>query len=366
MSGPSSIAGIASGIGILGVGTHLPPEVRTNDWWRPEVVARWMQGRERGLAALREAPPAATPAMRAIVGAMLELGGDPFGGVVERRVLAADATATDMETAAAEIALARAGIDRDAVDLLLVHTAVPEYLLANSACVLHRRLGLPAACLALEAQASAYSFVAQLALAEAMIAAGRARHALLVQSSAASRLLDPDDPVSAVLGDAASAVIVGRVGNGGIQATVHRADGRVSNSLVASVRGGRWYDGRSVLHLADPAGERQLMLETVDRGKDVIAAVLAAAGRRAEEVAFFAVHQGTPWLRRLTQAHAGIATARTIDLFPRTGYVFAASLPLVLEAAERDGQLSPADLVLVFGGGTGITFGATLISWSGR
>ena len=355
------------GIGILGIGTHLPPEVRHNDWWPAATVARWNQARAAQLAAVRAAPPPAptAPGVAMVLRAMAEqTDHDPFRGVVERRVLAAGATATDMEAAAAEAALARAELDRREVDVLLLHSAVPEYLLANTACVLHHRLGLPTACLAMEAQASAYSFLAQLALAEALVAAGRARHVLLVQSSAASRLIDRDDPTSPAFGDAATAVVVGRVGAGrGVLAAVHRADGRCPSSLVASVPGGRWYDGRSVLHLGDPVGERKVILDTVDQGHEVIGAVLAAGGHAADQVDFFAVHQGTPWLRRLTQEHAGLARARSVDLFARTGYLFAASLPLVLATGAEQGLLAAGDLVVLFGGGTGITYGASLVRW---
>jgi 3-oxoacyl-[acyl-carrier-protein] synthase III len=347
-------------VGILGIGTYLPPEIRRNDWWPADVVARWTAKRS-------DSPPSApptTPAMARVMAAMAEQASDPFRGVVQRHVMPADMRSVDMEAKAAEAALDRAGIARSDVDFLLVHTAVPEYLLANSATVLHQMLGLRASCLALEVQASAYSFLAQLALAEPLIATGRARYALLVQSSAATRLVEQADPVSAALGDAATAVVVGPVPEGqGILAAVHRTDGRCPGSLVASVRGGRWYDGRAVLHVADPVGERQLFLETVDRGNDVISEVLAASGCGASDVDFFAAHQGTPWLRRLTQDHAGLTRARSVDLFSKTGYVFAASLPLVLATAEADGLIASKDLVAIFGGGTGITVGATLLRW---
>lgn len=350
-----------SGVGILGIGTYLPPEVRHSDWWPAEVVQGWASSPRAG----RGTPPIpTTPAMASVIAAMKEQTASPFGGVIERHVMPSGMVATDMELAAAEVALARAGVTRETIDILLVHTAVPEYQLANTACVLHHRLHLPAACLSMEAQASAYSFLAQLALVEPMISAGRVRNALLVQSSAASRLLDPSNPVSAVLGDAATAAVVGSVpGDRGILASVHRTDGRRPYSLVAGASTGRWYDGCSVLHIADIDGERQLFLESVDRGIEVVDAVLAAGGRRADEIDFFAVHQGTPWLRRLTQEHAGLSRARTVDLFARTGYIFGASLPLVLEAGESEGLLAAGDLLVLFGGGTGITFGATLVRW---
>jgi 3-oxoacyl-[acyl-carrier-protein] synthase-3 len=345
-------------VGILGVGVFLPREVRGNDWWPEDLVARWSA---KPRPPLPQIPM--TPAMQQVVAAMRAGGADPFRGIRTRHVMDPGMTATEMEALAAEDALQRAKVNREDVDLLLVHTAVPEYLLSNTATALHAKLGLPRACLALEAQASAYSFVAQLAIAEAMILAGRAKCALLVQSSAASRLIDREDPVSVALGDAATAVVVG-VAYDGVLAHVSRTDGRCPNSLVASVRGARWYDaGRNVLHVDDAPGELQLFLETVDRGIEVVEAVLRAADLAPRDVDFFAVHQGTPWLRRLTQEASGLERARTVDLFSETAYIFGCSLPLVLARGQQTGALASGNLVLIFGGGTGITYGATLLRW---
>jgi 3-oxoacyl-[acyl-carrier-protein] synthase-3 len=205
----------------------------------------------------------------------------------------------------------------------------------------------------------------QLALADGLIASGRARRALLVQSSATSRLLDPADPISPTFGDAATAAVVGAVPAGrGILAHAHFADGEYANTLVAGVPGARWYDaGRPVLYIEDPAAERRVFLQTLDRAREAVDAVLARAGLAAADIDFFGVHQGTPWLRRLAQDHAGLAHARSVDTYARTAYVFAASIPLGLALAEREGRLSPGDRVLLFGGGTGMTFGAIALVW---
>jgi len=347
-------------IGLVGVATYLPPEIRRNDWWPSATVERW--------AAMRGPPPPpagpTTPAMARVLAEMAAQAADPFQGVTERRVMPAEMTSVDMEVEAAELAIARAGIDRGAIDALLTHTAVPEYLLSNTACVLHHRLGLSPGCFAMQAEASGNSFLMQLTLAEQLIASGRARHALIVQSAAGSRLLDPDSPMSPLFGDGASAAVVGRVASGGVLAAVHRTDGSHPRGLIASVPGRRWYDGgRIVLHSGDTGAMRQIFLETADRAAEVVGAVLAAAGRAAEEVALFAVHQGTPWLRRVTQEACGLGRARAVDTFATTGYLFGASIPLVLGTAEHRGLVAPGDLVVMHGGGVGSTYGAVALRW---
>jgi 3-oxoacyl-[acyl-carrier-protein] synthase III len=351
-------------VGLLGVATYLPPDIRRNDWWPAALVDGWQRG----------APPIPTPAaseltpgVRQVLAAMEEQARDPFLGVIERRVMAPTMTSHDMEREAAELAIARAGVARDEIDVLLTHTAVPEYLLSNSACELHRTLRLSPRCLAMQAEASGHSFLMQLTLAEAMIKAGGARHALLVQSTAASRLLDPEDPHGPLLGDGAAAVVVGRAPRGGLLATVHRSDGSYPRALVASVRGGRWYDGgRIVLHRADPAAALQIFLETADRACEVIGAALAASGHTADEVALFAVHQGTPWLRAVTQQATGLTRARFVDTFATTGYLLGASIPLVLEQAQLRGLVAPGALAVLHGGGVGSTYGAAVVRWGAR
>jgi 3-oxoacyl-[acyl-carrier-protein] synthase-3 len=302
--------------------------------------------------------------MSRVLAAMAAHAFDPFLGVIERRVMPDGMTAADMETNAAERAITNAQIDRSEIDVLFTHTAVPEYLLSNTACALHRRLNLAPDCFTMQADASGYSFMMQLTLAEQMIATGRARNALLVQSAASSRLIDPEDPDSPSFGDGAAAVVVGTVQHGGLLAAVHRTDGSHPRALVASMRGGRWYDeGRIVLHRADPSATARIFLETADRAEEVVSAALREAGYAPSDVDFFAVHQGTPWLRKVTQESTGLTRARFVDTFATTGYLFSASLPLVLETAQRQGLLTSGDLVVMHGGGVGSTYGAIVLRW---
>ena len=110
---------------------------------------------------------------------------------------------------------------------------------------------------------------------------------------------------------------------------------------------------------------RRVFLETADRATEVISAALHDAGIAPGDVDFFAVHQGTPWLRRVTQEVTGLHRARSIDTFATTG-LFGASIPLVLETAQRQGMLTNKDLVVMHGGGIGATYGAVVLRWGAR
>src|SRR5262249_17945854 len=156
--------------GIRGIGLYAPPTVRRNDHWPSDVVAGWIERR-------RQLPEPALPgglgegALRVARAAQAQAR-DPFLGTVERRAGPAEMAILDLETHAAQGAIARSGVAPGDIDLLLTHAVVPDDQMANPACPLHARLELSPACLALHVEATAYSSLAQLAIAEAMVSAG--------------------------------------------------------------------------------------------------------------------------------------------------------------------------------------------------
>jgi 3-oxoacyl-[acyl-carrier-protein] synthase III len=354
---------IQTNVGILGLGLYVPPSVRKNDWWPADVVARWREQR-------RAAPKPVLPSLlsegaKLVLRAEAEHAGDPFRGTVERRVLAPEMTVLDMEERAAREAIERSGIDPARIDLLLTHTVVPDYQSANSACVLHERLGLPAACLSMQTEATAYSAFAQLALAKASIAAGHARYALLVQSCAATRFMDMDDPFSVLVGDGATAIVLGPVAEGrGLLSSAHYTEGRYPRSLIMSVPGGRWYDeGRARLHVADPQQLFEGQLRVLDASKEAVDAALDRAGVRVSEIDFLFVHQGTPWMQRAVRDHLGAPDVGVVEVLARFGYLASAMLPAALYVAEKERLLVADDLVLLIGAGPGATWGAAVVRW---
>ena len=349
-------------VGILGIGKYLPPEVRTNDFWPKHVVESWMQQRRQ-----TGGPPPTNLSEGAtrVLEAMGGYAADPFQGAVSRHAMPTGMSSHDMEELAARDALSRSGTTADTIDVLLTYTAVPEHLVNNSANVLHGRLGLPRACFALQVEATAFSFFAQLMLAEQLIASGRARRALLVQSCGISRLLDTNDFIAPLFGDGATAVVVGEVSEPhGLVGSIARADSSYPFTLVAGTRSGTWYDdGAAVLHSNDLPGARDMFLSIADQAREVIAGLLAETGTQASAIDFFACHQGTIWIRRVVQAFTGLEAARSLDTFASAGSLFASNVPLVMRLAEDGGLIGPGDLVLLFGGGTGATFGAALLRW---
>lgn len=348
-------------VGVFSVGMFLPTEVRRNDWWPAATVERWKAERRPGPRP--EGP--LSPGAERVVRALSEQAFDPFGGAVERRIMPAGMKAVDMAELAAKDALARADVTPGQIDLLLTHTVVPDLLIANPACELHHRLGLSPRCFAMETDAAAYAFMMQLAIARGMILTGQARCALIVQTSASTHLSEREDPISPLFGDGATAVVVGRVSEGrGILGSVTFTDGKTPRTLAASVQGGAWYDeGKGKLLVADPAQMQRVFLQTADCCKTSVEAVLADSGFEKSQIDYFAMYQGTPWLRRVVQEYVGLERARCADTFGQTGYLFAALIPSSLYVAEQQGLVKPDDLVMITGGGTGMTFGSMLVRW---
>ncbi|HTR51038.1 MAG TPA: 3-oxoacyl-[acyl-carrier-protein] synthase III C-terminal domain-containing protein [Kofleriaceae bacterium] len=353
-------------VGILGIGTHLPAQVRTNDYWSSDVVAAWG---ERMAARVTRADADHTDAMtegaRLTLRAMGEVAADPFRGAVERRVMDDATTVHEMEAAAARQAIERAGIEPNAIDVVLTQSPVPENLFVNSACVTHRLLGLRERCLAMGTEAACNAFAVHASLARGLIASNTARYVLSIHSSAMTRIMRRSEPDSAWWGDGATAVVFGPVSDGrGLLSSVHHADGASCDALVLGVQNRRWWeDGSISLTSLDRLHTRRMLLTLADRARDAIAASIAAAGLRPSDVGFYASHQGTAWLTNVTASHAGLAHAKTITTFPSFGNLNSANIPLILAIAEREHVLRDGDVVTTFSGGVGETWSSLCLRW---
>src|SRR6185503_15658964 len=170
---------------------------------------------------------------------------------------------------------------------------------------------------------------------------------------------------SVLMGDGATAIVVGEVASPyGVLASVHHTDGRYPRSLVMSVRDGRWFDpGELRVHVADPAQLREAHLQIADTCANSAAEALARAGAALRDVGFLCVFQGTPWLQRVVYEHMGVEHLTPFSIFERFAYMSSVTIPATLLLAEQEGRLGVGDLVVITGGGTGMTYGATVLRW---
>jgi 3-oxoacyl-[acyl-carrier-protein] synthase-3 len=348
------------------MGSYLPPEVRQNDYWPPEVVAGWTQRLADIVPRSERYVDHVTDGVRLSAHALSELASDPFQGAVERRVLAPDLVSSDMEAAAARSALAAAGAEAAGVDLLLTHSMVPDYMCNSQAAIVHHKVGLSPGIPALALDVVCTSIVFQLSIAEKFIRAGEAAQALLTQSSACTRLMPKELPYSPWHGDAGTAAIVRAVEPGlGLLGTAFRTDGSLTGAFVATVPNRRWHEDGSVIAWSDnkPAA-RRMQLQGADIAARLIDEALARAGVAAGEVQFFACHQPTVWLRRVVQAHAGLVNAKSCDTFAWTGSISSSNIGLQLEVGVRDGLLKKGMPVVLFTMASGMTAAAGVMRWA--
>lgn len=355
----------ATAVGILGIGTYFPEEIRTNDWWPPEEVARWNERTSQRATSGVAPQTELTEGERLTFAAMARYAGDPFRGARTRHVMPAGMTTSQMEAHAAREALSRAGVRLDEVGVLLTQGLCPDQIMVNQASVTHRELGLPQVCFALETDAACNGFAMHATLAQSMIASGVAKYVLSAHSIGYTRMQGLCEPHSAWFGDGAAAVVFGPVSEGrGIKVALHQADGSTANALAIGVPGREWWEpGRIVMYTPDRSHTSRMLTTLAERARTTITAALRAANLEPSDVGFYACHQGTVWLSEVTAQIAGLAHVPTISTFSQYANLGSANVPVILAAAEREGRLADDMPIVTFSGGVGETWSSLVIRW---
>jgi 3-oxoacyl-[acyl-carrier-protein] synthase III len=268
---------------------------------------------------------------------------------IQARYFAAEGEKTsDLALPAALAALEAAGLEAEQLDLIVVATTTPDMVFPSTACLLQARLGVHG-CAAFDVQAVCSGFLYALSVADAMIRAGSARHALVVGAEVFSSLLDFKDRGTCVLfGDGAGAVVLGCSEEPGILATALHADGRQAGVLCVP-EDHVHMDGQAVFKLAVGALEK------------VALEVLAKAGREAASIDWLIPHQANLRIMKGTAKKLGLPEERMVVTVHEHGNTSAASVPLALDAAIRDGRIHRGQSLMLEGVGGGFTWGAALV-----
>ena len=279
-------------------------------------------------------------------------------GIRQRHLAEAGQTSSDLAQRASLQAIAAAGIAAADIDLIIVATSTPDYIFPSTACLLQARLGIKR-CPAFDVQAVCSGFVYALDIADKYIRGGTCRHALVVGAEVFSRILDWQDRATCVLfGDGAGAVVLSAATSPGVHASVLHADGSQSGILstpgqVCSgvVTGDPFLrmDGQAVFKLA---------VRVLD---EVARETLALCDMQPADVDWLIPHQANVRILDATAKKLGIDPAKVIVTVDRHANTSAASVPLALDTAVRDGRIKPGHKVLLEGVGGGFTWGATLV-----
>ena len=319
---------------ITGTGSYLPPRRVSNEQLAAQLA-------ERGIETSDEWIVART-------------------GIRARHFAEADVTASDLAAEAARAALAAADCDASRIDLIIVATSTPDMVFPSAACLVQRKLGI-AGCAAFDVQAVCSGFVYALTVADAMIRTGAATRALVIGAEVFSRILDFDDRTTCVLfGDGAGAVVLEASDTPGLLASELHADGRHVEILCVpgTVAGGKVIgdpllkmDGQAVFKLA------------VGVLEDVARSVLAKAGRTDADIDWLVPHQANIRIMQSTAKKLKLPLDKLIATVDEHGNTSAASIPLALDVAVKDGRIKAGDTVMLEGVGGGFTWGAVLLDF---
>ena len=285
-------------------------------------------------------------------------------GIRQRHVVAEGEKTSDLAVEAGRIALLDAGIDANELDLIIVATTTPDRTFPSTATLVQARLGMMHGA-AFDVQAVCSGFIYGLSVADAFIKAGQARTILLIGAESMSRLLDWTDRTTCVLfGDGAGAVVIsaaegkGDNSDSGILNTKIFSDGRLQDMLY--VDGGP--SSTQTTGYLRMQG-KEVFRHAVTNISAAIEASVKAAGLSIDDIDWFVPHQANQRILDGTARKLGIAPDRVISTVAEHGNTSAASVPLALVTAIKDGRIKKGDLVLMEAMGGGFTWGASLVRW---
>jgi 3-oxoacyl-[acyl-carrier-protein] synthase III len=317
---------------IAGTGSYLPKNIVTNDDLaaRIETSDEWIRERT---------------------------------GIRQRHVAADDETTSDMALAAAQNALTAAGLVPDDIDLILVATTTPDKVFPATACILQRKLGMTRGA-AMDVQAVCSGFVYGLDIADRYIRTGGGRRVLVVGAETMSRILDWNDRSTAVLfGDGAGAVVLQASDEQGVVSTHIHSDGRLEETLHVPC-------GVSSGYAAMSAGGAYIVMQgnaVFRKAVSMLGAIaretLDGNGISKEELDWLVPHQANMRIIVAAAKKFGLPMERVVVTVHDHANTSAASIPLALDIAVRDGRIQRGELLLLEAFGAGLTWASALIRY---
>ncbi|MFM0322863.1 beta-ketoacyl-ACP synthase III [Caballeronia glebae] len=320
---------------VLGTGSYLPSERVTNQDLADRLAKQGVETNDEWIVART--------------------------GIHARHFAAADQTTSDLALIASQKAIEAAGVDPQSIDLIIVATSTPDFVFPSTACLLQNKLGIKNNGAAFDLQAVCSGFAYGVATADSFIRSGLNRTALVVGAETFSRILDFNDRTTCVLfGDGAGAVVLQASDEPGVLSSALHADGSYSDILCTpgNVNGGvvqgsafLHMDGQAVFKLAVNVLEK-VALEALDKAK-----------LTAEDIDWLIPHQANIRIMQSTARKLHLPAERMVVTVGEHGNTSAASIPLALDVAVRDGRIKRGDNILIEGVGGGFTWGASVIRY---
>jgi 3-oxoacyl-[acyl-carrier-protein] synthase-3 len=318
---------------IIGTGSYLPPRRVTNHDLAAQLAEKGIETSDEWIVSR--------------------------SGISARHWAEPDVTSSDLAVKAAEQAIEAAGIDRQSIDLIIVATSTPDFVFPSAACMVQEKLGITNHCAAFDLQAVCSGFVFALATADKFIRSGSHRNVLVIGTEVFSRILDFNDRTTCVLfGDGAGAVVLTASEEPGILSSAMHSDGSHVDILCVpgNVSGGN-ITGNAFLQM-DGQAVFKLAVNVLDK---VAREAMELAAMQPEQIDWLIPHQANIRIMQGTARKLGLPAERMVATVHEHGNTSAASIPLALDVAVRDGRIRPGQTVLVEGVGGGFTWGAVLL-----
>ena len=318
---------------ITGTGSYLPPRRVSNDELAAELATNGIETSDEWIVSR--------------------------SGIRARHFADPSVPCSDLAVAAARHALDAAGLAASVIDLIIVATSTPDMVFPSTACIVQHKLGIANQCAVFDMQAVCSGFIYAMTTADAFIRTGLATNALVIGAEVFSRILDFEDRTTCVLfGDGAGAVVMTAADRPGVLASKLHADGRHVGILCVpgNVHGGS-ITGKAFLRMDGPAVFR-LAVNVLEQ---VANETLKEAGLAASDLDWLIPHQANIRIMQGTCKKLGLPLEKMIATVAEHGNTSAASIPLALDVAVRDGRIRSGHKVLMEGVGGGFTWGAVLV-----
>lgn len=268
---------------------------------------------------------------------------------------------TSLAIDAARRALEAAGVEGSTVDLIIVATTTPDMVFPSTAARVQAALDA-SGCAAFDVQAVCAGFIYALNAADAMLRAGPYRRAVVIGAEAMSRIIDKKDRSTCVLfGDGAGAVVLESSSDPGVLAARMYADGRFDEKILGLTA--RIDQGRVIGHPYINMDGRQVFKLAVDGLVESAREVADLACVKTEDVALFVPHQANLRIMTMVAKKLGIDEEKMVKTVHEHGNTSAASVPLALDKAVREGRVHEGELVLLQAVGAGMAWGSALVRW---
>ena len=310
---------------ILGTGSYLPVQVRTNADLESmvETSDEWIISRT---------------------------------GIRERRIAAPDENVSTMAFEAAKHALEMSGLDKNDIGLIVVATTSATHAFPSAACQVQQMLDIKG-CAAFDVAAACAGFTYALSIADQYVKNGAVKHALVIGSDTLSRTLDPTDRGTVILfGDGAGAVVLGASEEAGILSTHIHADGHYGELLTLPNRQ-RYTEDQAYLTMAG----NEVFKVAVTELAHIVDESLAANNLERSDLDWLVPHQANLRIISATAKKLGMTLENVIVTLDRHGNTSAASVPCALDEAVRDGRIQRGQLILLEAFGGGFTWGSALV-----